>query len=498
MRAKNLFLILLILFVTLSLSSRSFASDFRVAAMGRMFLIIEAVNNQLNLYDLGKNPAWLIRDQTHSYIQSFYTTSTSSGNFKRDWDAKSTLDSRLHVKGVKVLDQSQTFGGSIYYRDLRLDQLDQIINFNPYPQHPFRLLDTTSGNFHYSGPGLAFEYSRNLYRDKLLYGFLLQYSIMSGLKDHFPKPRKILRTVFMKNGLTYQIQKNLIIGITIGYANENEFTECKKYSQFDINDIKIIRLRSHSLGTKMTGEMRHYLSTESFQAGLQSIWNATHHLSNILIVNYNYRTTDAAEKHLQHINDGYWTLTGHEFFYQMRYRLPSLPFRIGLSLNRKKSNDWAKNPSLPNQLEDDYLTRNNLGFGVSYEPNSLPFIFGCEYHYSDATLKRQDYLSNMFAQGKMRYQQLKFGAELKLLQNWKIRSGYIFNIYKIDHNLLIFGDYLPEYDEHVFTFGLERGFDNFTTEAFGYFGRRKPTDLQYGDSRDLGGLIISVKYHYNN
>jgi len=187
------------------------ASGLRVRSLANMSLIIKDPDNQLNLYDFGGNPAWLLPDQRRSWLRPFFTTEHYSGSFKRSYDPQTVFDINAFFEGVKVMGKDQAFRGLVDYHDLNLNDVYQSISRNPYLEHPFRLADNTTGDIHYWGPRVSAQYSRSLLARKLFWGASLDYQIETGLKDFFPQPRTLYRDVKLGSGLAWQCSEKLAL-----------------------------------------------------------------------------------------------------------------------------------------------------------------------------------------------------------------------------------------------------------------------------------------------
>lgn len=463
--------------------------------MGEMTLVIEAQDNQLNLYDFGSNPAWLVVDQHRSWLCPFFQANVLSGKFKRTYDPETTIDFNAYFEGVKVIDKNQVFWGLVDYHNLKLNHVYQAIDRDPYQEHPFRLADNTTGNIHYWGPTVSAKYSRNCYKQKLFWGASLDYQIETGLKDSFPQPRTIYRNIGLGTGFAYSLCDRLAIGSTFNYSHIREFIEVIPPSENELRTILIIKFRGERIGTERFGSMERFTRTKNIKWGMQFHVKPFDELESAFLVYYHIHDLDATESCANPVKDGTWKLRGYEIHWSNRLKIPNLPFQFGLSIDRKYFNDLAIHPEFDVILGDDHLTENSFGLGIAYSPDSRPLIIGVEYHLRLADKDKRDYISSLAGSGNMDNNVVKVGAELGFLRNWKLRTGYINQANKINPTLLSFSEFLPESINHTLTFGLAHFFKSMELEFFGFYGQQKPTVHQNNLKRDHLGLALSLKHY---
>jgi len=478
-----------------SILSISLASDLKVKSMGQMALIIDDQDNQLNLYDFGSNPAWLVVDQHRSWLRPFVQTDVLSGKFKRIYDPETSIDLNAYFDGVKLLDENQAFRGLVDYHDLSLKEVYRAINRDPYLEHPFRLADNTTGNIHYWGPTISAQYSRNVHDQKLFWGASLDYQIKTGLKDFFPQPRTIYRDIGIGTGIACRVSDRFSIGSTFIYSHTQEFTEAIPPGANELRTVLIMKFRGESFGTERVGSMERFTKIKYFNWGLQTHFKLFDDLESAFSFNYSIQDLDATESRVKPVKDGTWKLEGYEIHWKNRLKPSTLPFRLGLSFDRIYFNDWAIHPNFDVLLGDDHLTENRACFGFAYEPNSLPLIFGVEYHFRFVEKDKRDYGSRLFGSGNMDGNTLKVGTEIGIVENWKVRAGYIYQHDDIDSTLLSFSEFQPENKNHSFTFGLAYFFKSADIEFYGYYGQQKPTVNPNNLKRNHLGIVFSMKFY---
>jgi len=484
----------LIVFILLSLAVTLPASNLRVQSMGQLKLILEDKDNQLNLYDFGANPAWLIKDQTRSWLRSYFTTDLFTGDFRRIYDPESSVDLNAFFEGVKVMGKNQVFHGVVDYHNLSLNNVYQAISRNPYEAHPYRLTDNTTGSIHYWGPTVGAEYSRTIFQQKLLFGASLEYRIETGLKDYFPQSRTLYRYARLGTGLAYSVNDQLTLGATFTYSHTQEFTECIPPSSNDPRSVIVMKFRGETLGSERIGDMERFTKTAHYQIGFQSNYRPVEFVESAVNVRSTLEALDATESRSKPVKDGTWELGGYEVQWVNRLQLPNLPLRLGFSLDRIYYNDWAKHPRFDLLLGDDHFAQNRIGCGIGFEPERIPFSAGIEASWSAAAVNKKDYVSYLFADGDISGREFKIGAETRLLRDWAIRAGYVYRENETDDALLAFSEFLPARSAHIFTWGLGLSREGMDSDLFAYFGRQTPTENSGNAVRDLMGIIFSVKF----
>ncbi|HEX9970969.1 MAG TPA: hypothetical protein VGD14_02755 [bacterium] len=462
-----------------------------------MSLIIKDEDNQLNLYDFGLNPAWLVMDQRQSWLRPFFATDVNWGNFKRNYDPQTSIDANAFFEGVKVMDENQAFRGMVDYHNLYLNDVDQAISRDPYQEHPFRLADNTTGSIHYWGPIVAAQYSRNIWQEKLFFGASLDYQIETGLKDYFPQSRTIYRHIGVGTGVGYAVSNRLSLGVTFNYTTIQEFTEAVPPSANDPRSVEVMKFRGETIGSERTGSMERFTKTKMYRGGIQAHYQPSEFVESAVSIYYNFQNLDATESRSKPVKDGTWKLQGYEIHWKNRVRLPQLPFVAGFSFDRIYFNDWAIHPNFAVVMGDDYLTENRIGAGLAYEPKSFPIILGVEYHLAFAEKDKKDYVSRLTGSGNIDEGDLKIGAEIGVTKTWKIRGGFIHQNFYTDISLLSFSEYQPENQINLLTFGFGWLLKSIEVEGYGYYGRGKPTENPTGVKRDRFGFVVATKFYRN-
>jgi len=495
MKKGFLKIVIMLLALGFSVSFGSFASQFRIKSLAQMSLILKDTDNQLNLYDFGGNPAWLVLDKNKSWLRFSFITNKNSGHFRRTYDPETLMDLNGQVEGVKILDENQTFYGSVNYHNLRLNNVHQAINLNPYQENPFRLTDNTTGGINYLGPSVFFQYSKNIYQQKLFIGGSATYQIETGLKDVFPQPRTIYRYFQSGAGLAYRFSDQLNVGATFFYSNTQEFTEIISPDPFERRQVIVLKFRGENFFTESLGSLEQFTKNAAYKVGCQLTYAPNNYVKSGLVVHYNFQTTDFLENRFIPKSDGIWKLNGYEISWKTRLEIPGVPFGFGLAYDRICFNDWIKHPDFPVLMGDDTFCENRIGVGISYEPLFVPLVFGAEYHFGYADKNKKDYISRLLESGEINNSIFKMGAEYQLFKNLMVRTGVIYHKNNIDADLLSFDEFLPQNIKKRFTFGIAQISGSVETELFGFFGQQRPVVNKDNKKRNQAGIVFAMKFY---
>lgn len=484
----------------ISLSACSFiqASDLRVASMGQLSLVLNDKDYQLNLYDFGQNPAWLIVDQQQTWLRPGFTIASNQGAFKRRYDPQRQHDLGATFESAKALDQQQQFHSLVGYRNFTLEQVDGAINRNPYQEHPFRIVDNSIGDINYWGPSVSAQYSRQAIQKKLCWGASLDYSIETGLKDQFPQPRTIYRSAGIGAGVAYRLSNRLAAGATINYTHIQEYIECLYTSTNETRTIDIKKFRNENLAIHHLGDLEQFLTTKIIRFGLQCQFQPIHFWESALAQIYHAQRLEAFESLKQPQTDGNWKLLGWEMHWKNRFRFSALPIRFAFSLDHNEIADYASDPSWTIIWGDDWLRENRIGVGLSYEPEKGPLILGIEYYHALANKSKKDYEINpILASGKIEQSELRVGAEFRLFETLNVRGGYLVAQNIIDPALLQFSEFLPGHNLHQFSSGLAYTIHAVEVETHAYFSNRTPTSSTQREKRNTFGFMMTMTFYQN-
>jgi len=477
------------------LRNDSQASWIRVASLAQMSLIIEDPDNQLNLYDFGGNPAWLCLNEQRSWLRFSFVSFQTMGNFRRRYDPEKLTDLNFLFEGVKILENDQVFYGAVTLHQVQMKEVESAITRQPYANHPFRLTDNTSGTINYTGPNVNFRFSRNIFQQKLFIGGAATYQIETGLKDNFPQPRTIYRYAQFGIGLAYRFSPQFSLGTTFDHANTLEFTEIIEPGSFETRRIEIKKFRGEFLFTESKGSLERFAKNLTYEIGWQLSYAPLRLVTSAMLCRFRFQHLIVTENRFRPIKEGCWKEQGYEIFWRTRFKLPRLPFRLGLDFQHAYFDDWAQHPDFPVLLDADRATINRLGLGFSYEPIHLPILVAAQFFVSRSELRKNDYPADLIKSGPLENQSAHLGLEYFFYQKMSLRSGVIYAIQQISEQLLAFSEFQPKNKSTCLTAGLARNDKFFEIEVYGFWGEQLPSSTMYYEKkRDQWGAIFSLKY----
>ncbi len=471
--------------------------DLKLPAIGYLSLVLDSETSGLNPYDFSTNPAWLILDQSQSWFAFSSRASLESGEFKRRYDPDEAVDFVAVLEGVKILGPHQAFWGAANYHALRLIRVNQAINRHPYADCPFRLTDETMGNFDYWGPSVAAQYSRQLLGDKLYWGASLDYRIETGLKDVFPQPRIIDREIGTSMGIAWRMFNPLTAGALLQYTDSQEFVEAQTSSQFEQRTIVITLFRGENIGVNRFGAFEQFTNHRKFRSLLQLHYRPGPLMESTMLLGYRMQRLQAFESSVKPVPSANWSLRGFELHWKIRVTMLDLPLRFGWSVDYDYCNDWAVHPAFDLLWGDDYWRTYQIGIGMAYFSPSAPLFLGIEYHINQVHQDKNDYISQLFSDGKMNCREFRCGAELSIMKNWKIRTGYNYQLTSVANTLLSFGEFLPDYHRNRMTFGLACHFEQIEFELTATYDQRLPHHTANQEIRNSLSTMIGIKYFRN-
>ncbi|MDZ7336314.1 MAG: hypothetical protein ONB32_14285 [candidate division KSB1 bacterium] len=469
---KTHWIIQLVIWLLAPLSTLSLAQmiDLKPPAMGYLSLVLDSETTGLNLYDFGSNPAWLINDQSRGWFSVSSLAKSEAGKFRRRYDPEKFFDFSAGFEGVKILDQNQAFWGAANYHAFSLTRVSHAINRTPYDEHPFRATDETEGNFDYWGPSVIAQYSRQLVMGKLYWGASLGYRIETGLKDQFPQPRIIDREVITSTGFAWRIFDPLIVGILLQYDDAQEFIEAQSSSQLEQRTIVITLFRGETIGVKRLGMFEQFTNRRNFGSQLQLHFRRTELGESIMSLGCRLQRLEIFESSVRPVLNAKWNNHSLELHWKNRMNLFTMPLQLGWSFDYDYSNDWAVHPDFDLLWGDDYSNQYQVGVGLAFSSPSSPLFFSIEYQIDQIHHEKNDYISRLFAAGKIKSRELRCGTEFTFFNRWKIRAGYTYQLNLMPGSLLSFSEFLPEHHRYRMTFGLANHFKQVAIELAAFYG----------------------------
>lgn len=490
---KRTIILLITVFLLLN-SAKMLASQARIQAMGNAWLVVEDEDNQLNLYDFGTNPAWLINDQNRKWLKIFTTAQHISGDFKRSYDPGQTNEYHIIFDGVKPLGNHQIFRGQVDYRGEFRSRVPYAIERDIYREDPFRAMDNTIGRSEFIGPKIHVEYSRQITR-RLFAGASLEYLIESGLKKDFPKPGNTYRNLGFGLGLAWQLSQSTVLGLNFRYNNLQNTLEMVEPGRNETRALVLRRYRGETVFTLKQGSNERFFNREGYALNFQlcsepaSRWKVgaqAHFQFDSLYVS-NDRNPPASE--------GYWEMTGYGLHIKSYYDFSAFPIRLGLDFKHFQANDWARHPNFEVLLGDDKTREDEIGLGLGYLPKNRRFALVAAYHWGVSDYSKQDYVSDLAADGDLVTHHFQLGSEKKLAAQWYLRLGGELVKYEPDNELNQFSIFEEQYWQYGCNLGLGWRLGAMEVELLGIYGYRNPAKLGQFEhpGRNDFMLLVEIK-----
>lgn len=487
----------IIIFFTLlclTIPGQSPASDARVRSLGNAWLVAEDVDNQLNLYDFGNNPAWLIQDENHKWLKIIASAQQIGGDFKRTYDPGQTNDYHVVFDGVKPLGENQIFRGAVDYRGEYRSEVPYAIERDIYREDPFRATDNTSGRSEFIGPKILAGYSRRV-ASRWFAGASLGYQIESGLKKDFPKPGNTFRNLDLGLGIGYQLFPQTALGINFKYYNLQNTLAMVEPGRNETRALVLRKYRGETAFTIKQGEGERFFNQEGYALDLQICSTPAAHLKLAGQASFQFDSLYVSNDRNPPSSDGYWQMKGYALRLKSQYDFSTLPLRLALDFYHFQANDWARHPAFEVLLGEDQSDENELGIGLGYLPPAGNFCLMTSYYFSTANFDKQDYVSRLAATGDVRTHLIQLGSEIKLASRWWLRLGGELLKYDPDAGLKQFSIFEAAHWRYGVTGGLGWKRGNTEMDLLAGWVSRNPGQLgDFGEpGRNEFTLLLETK-----
>ncbi|MDD3643509.1 MAG: hypothetical protein PHQ19_08620, partial [Candidatus Krumholzibacteria bacterium] len=321
----------------------------RLSTLANVSLALEDRDNQINPYDFGRNPSWLLRDHDYSYIRFVASLEELSGDLRRPYDPHLVNDLYVGFSGLKTLGSRQVVRGYFDYR--RLADREVYRNLEPDQYNdPFYLNDQTTGDLEYYGPRTSVDWSLRL-RDDLYVGAGFDYDISTGLKQEYTRP-EIVHNYFRGNvGLAWLPGGNWVLGLAYRPARLQNRTEFAKPDEGYDNVIQgyagdeIYEVRTFSSYTITEIEHGH-------EGMLQAFWNGGG-LGAGLVARIGISENDLKYNATRQYPKGYWREDLYDVRLKARYAPEGRPWSFGLMGGLTSHDGWGIRPDYPEVLLSD-------------------------------------------------------------------------------------------------------------------------------------------------
>jgi hypothetical protein len=462
-------------------ATNALGDGLRTSTMGNCSIGLVDSDNQLNPYDFGGNPAFLLFDFDTAYNRMILSYDEQSGSLKRPFDPMLANDSYVSFAGRRRLTDNQAVWGRFDYdrfwqreqvRSLELDQYND----------PFYLTDKTTGDILYYGPASSVSYSLRL-APKVLFGAGFDYSISTGLKNKYTRPQ-IIHNYFHGNvGLIVEANRNWTLGFMarpLRIQNRTEFAKTDegydnqifRYSGDAIYEIR--SFQDYSVRELLRGgelALQNFYRSDRINVGTIFTYGL---VENKVM----YNATDPEEA-------GFWQDETIDLQMLARYTPKDMPLTVGLSGRAMNQDGWAKRPRFTNVLlYDNPQKLRSLGAGASYVIRSLDLAVSADYVLNAYDIEANDYGANFFQHRKFTQNIGRMGLEYTAYNVFSLRGGVEVTDYVVDRWLK-----LPSnMDRYRFTAGGSYSWHLWQVEAQLLYARntREQDDRE---RRDLSGIL---------
>lgn len=423
---KKIYLILIALFF---LVNPGITQNERIEALGNPTIALKDFDLDLNLYDFGKNPAFLLEDHKFDILYIRPGFNFLSGDYRRYFDCEKSTIYSLSFDGTKIL-KDGVFRGYVIYEVENRKNVNRALNRYPYIGIPFFLTDTTTGNFIYNGPRVGFQYSFELFKDLLL-GFELNYQIVDGLKDVYSRAKSLWRNIDGNLSFAYKFNNDFVIGAKVSSLDNKESIEAKSEDLFDAEifnyrgDTYAFKRRSQTINQTYREKSNTYsLQTVFSPFSKLTIGLKSDYSHSILKTQYPYGTLKEYEEGHSVFEDLSFALKAHYSFMEN--------LLIGFESNYEDNNSWSRISELALMIWKWDLKKYNLGTGFSYRLKQLPLIFISEFSIGKIISDSSKYIDNKFINHNKTYYLIKSGLEYEVFNRIFLRGGYQFGKFGFD------------------------------------------------------------------
>ncbi len=462
---KKIFLVITLALIYSSVSGQ----NSRITSLGEMTIALEDHDLSLDLYDFGNNPAWLIYDETSSWLKILPSVSNNSGAYRRKFDYEKEQIYNIGFAGLKTLGSKGTFLGIASYGIENRKNVYRSLKYNTYSGEASFFSDTTTGDFLYSGPKVGFMYSLELAPD-LTFGVSANYQLLDGLKEIYSNAKTIYRDVNGSIGIAYILTDHIVLGLNFELFDSQETIECKNLESLDVEvfcyrgESIYIRHNSSSMQEKVRKKGITFIPqiclkpVDNLELAVQSSYSTR----NTLVYNSKGGTLTDVEDCSSDFKDLSFSL-------KARYR-PAENFTAGLSMNYAEYDNWSKNSSVNLLTWEWNVKQASAGVGISYKINPTVLI-AAEYQIGNDKADSSKYIDYRFNKLSSTNHIAKIGTEINISEILKLRAGY--SLGSIQHDILVGG---KDVFVNTYSFGSTINFSKFDLNLSVSYTNKKSDD----------------------
>ncbi|MFH0733148.1 MAG: hypothetical protein V1773_01665 [bacterium] len=439
--------IIIMVLMVISCYCSIYAQESRTSAMGGLSYSIYDKDVTFDLYDFGKNPAWLIESEKDMWLDIDPSVGNSWGNYRRKFSSDGVYNLKTGVTGVKPLGASGTFKAAAYYNyEFRRNTYRTLIK-DTYAGESFFFTDTTTGDVRFNGPTFMFSHSLML-MDNLYIGAQVNYQILSGLKKKYSFAETTYRDVYGVLGLAYKISENFVLGLKYSVRDQQEAIRAEDVNLFSIEayqyrgETYAVLYRSSVVNHKVR-KMRNEYAMQIYFSPIKRLkigvsGEFDDYYTKILVPKSSI--IDAPE--------GYTSYGEYTLNMQAQYSA-SENLIVGIKTRYNKIDNWSKNSGRDLLLWEWNTDVLELGAGGSYKFDFYNLVLGAEYSFIKNNADSSKYIDDRFASLVSNDNLIKVGFEFAPAGNLKIRGGI--NYCTMEHDLLYGGN---DVSYSIYTFGL--------------------------------------------
>jgi hypothetical protein len=427
--------------------TRAPGNELRVSSLGNPRIALVDEDNQINPYDFGRNPAYLLNDFELSWSRFSLGGRHESGDVLRPYDPREeTLAFGTATGRIKLGERHAIWGGFRYHGLWQYD-VHRSLEHDSY-HDPFYLTDLTTGDFEYFGPSTAFDYSLRL-TEKLYIGAGFDYSLSTGLKQQYTQP-EIVRNYLRGNlGVIYQLTSSWALGAVarpVRLQNRTEFAKTEEgldniIHRFYGDDIFDVRAFSSTTIREVLWGV---------DAGVQS-FIMTDRLQLGAVIGYGLHENDLRYGTSRREHYGFWQSTTYDFQFISRYTPAGSPLTLGLRGRVLRVDGWAKRPEFDDVLlYDNPLQTESFGGGLTFRLPPAGPLLAAEYVLNHFDVTVNDYGAKLYRHLDVIQNIARLGVEYDLFGLHSIRAGVEATDFLVDRQLKL----PPNVDRYRFSGGF--------------------------------------------
>jgi hypothetical protein len=425
MLKQKLYLISLTLFVFAIVPGFSQPINPGLLSMGSYDLVFFDMDNDLNGYDFGDNPAALVENQKEMWMSVRTWWNHARGDFHRPLDPKSQSQLHLQAEGVKPIGTGAAFRGFIRYYTEELHNVYRALEDEPY-HDIFTPIDTTTGTYDYYGPILGFEYSQKI-TSWAAFGGRIEYQLQDGLKREPTKAKVDGRMIHGVIGTHLKPHRALSLGFAVRPFSVQYRINANKsflldypiiYKYFgDSLLVKNEKVDTYDRTTRGEGYSLDGIFVYQIASGVILAGKGGYHIESKKI-------DEGSSAGQRDIDDyGSWQKQGPWIEATCRINPASFPVTLGITLGWRSWDSWARTPRFQTLFEEMKGDWTRYGIGIAYQKPGFPLKLGLEYHTTNFNEEKHNYYQSYKWKRENKVNLIKSGGELKITSSFLLRFG---------------------------------------------------------------------------